>query len=239
MNKTSNIYSTIRSAKFVLKPTSKQKEILESFFGLSRAIYNISLYNIKNSKFGDYELKNGNIVPKIPTEFDLNKSFPKLKEEYGFLALLPSDYALAAMKNLSRGFSNFYRTLNYPRFKAKKNNTQSFNCYKGAKIDGDYIILKNPRASDYTKEDLRIRFKRHKIKYSFDKVTNFTISREDNKYYISFTFYTDIESKETSGAVGIDLGIKDFVICSDGTVYENKRFFEKSLRKLKISQRRL
>ena len=84
MSKTANIYSTIRSAKFVLKPTVRQKEVLESFFGLSRTIYNISLHNIKNSKFGDYEIKNGknkgNIVPKIPSEFDLNKSFPKLKE---------------------------------------------------------------------------------------------------------------------------------------------------------------
>ena len=43
MNKTKNIYSTIRSAKFVLKPTARQKEILESFFGISRALYNISL----------------------------------------------------------------------------------------------------------------------------------------------------------------------------------------------------
>ena len=246
MNKTDNIYSTIRSAKFVLKPTSRQKEILESFFGLSRAIYNISLYNIKNSKFGDYEIKNGknkgNIVPKIPTKFDLDKSLPKLKEEYNYLSLLPNDYAQAVMKNLSRGFDNFYRTFNYPKFKSKKSSTQSFNCYSGCnriKIDGDYIILAKPRASDYTKEDLKIRFKRHKIKYNFDKVTNFTISRENNKYYISFTFYTDIESKETYGAVGIDLGIKDFAICSDGTVYPNMRFYEKSLRKLKISQRSL
>lgn len=245
MNKTDNIYSTIRSAKFVLKPTVKQKEILESFFGLSRAIYNISLYNIKQSKFGTYEIQNGknkgNIVPKIPTEFDLNKSLPKLKEEYGFLSLLPNDYAQAIMKNLYSGFDNFYRTMNYPRFKAKKSNTQSFNCYAGCrvKIDGDYISLIKPRASDYTKDDLKIRFKRHKIKYEFDKVTGFTISRENNKYYISFTLHTDIESKETSGSVGIDLGIKDFAICSDGVVYENKRFYEKSLRKLKISQRKL
>ena len=239
MNKTSNIYSTIRSTKFILKPTVRQKEILESFFGISRALYNISLYNIKNSKFGTYETQNGNIVPKIPTEFDLNNSLPKLKEEYSYLALFPASYAQAVMRNLSRGFSNFFETMNFPKFKAKKSSTQSFNCYQGAKIDGDYIILKNPRASDYTEEDLRIRFKRHKIKYSFEKVTNFTISRENNKYYISFTFYTDIESKETNGAVGIDLGIKDFVICSDGAVYENKRFYEKSLRKLKISQRRL
>ena len=146
------------------------------------------------------------------------------------------------MKNLSRGFSNFYRTLNYPKFKAKKNSTQSFNCYAGCnkiKIDRDYIILAKPRGSEYTKDDLKIRFKKHKIKYEFDKVTNFTISRENNKYYISFTFYCDIESKETSEAVGIDLGIKDFAICSDGTVYPNMRFYEKSLRKLKISQRRL
>ena len=239
MNKTDNIYSTIRSAKFVLKPNSRQKEILESFFGISRALYNISLYNVKNSKFGTYETQSGNIVPKIPTEFDLNKSFTKLKEEYSYLALFPASYAQATMRNLSRGFDNFYRTLNYPKFKAKKSNTQSFNCYTGAKIDGDYIILRKPRGSDYTKEDLKIRFKRHKIKYNFEKVTNFTISRENNKYYISFTFYTDIESKETSESIGIDLGIKDFVICSDGTVYENKRFLEKSLRKLKIYQRRL
>ena len=241
MNKTDNIYSTIRSAKFVLKPTTRQKEILESFFGISRALYNISLYNVKNSKFGTYELKNGNIVSKIPTENDLNKSLPKLKEEYSYLALLPNDYAQAVMKNLSRGFSNFYRTLNYPKFKAKKSNTQSFNCYAGCrvKIEDNHIVLIKPRGSDYTEEDLRIRFKRHKIKYNFDKVTNFTISRENNKYYISFTFYTDIESKETSESVGIDLGIKDFVICSDGTIYPNMRFFKKSLRKLKISQRRL
>ena len=245
MNKTDNIYSTIRSAKFVLKPNSRQKEILESFFGISRALYNISLYNIKNFKFGTYEIQNGknkgNIVPKIPSEFDLNKSFTKLKEEYSYLALLPSSYAIAVMRNLSRGFDNFYRTLNYPKFKAKKSSTQSFNMYEGSKvrIDEDYIILAKPRASDYTEEDLRIRFKRHKVKYNFEKVTGFTISRENNKYYISFTFHCDIESKETTESVGIDLGIKDFVICSDGTVYPNMRFLEKSLRKLKISQRRL
>ncbi len=245
MSKTNNIYSTIRSAKFVLKPNSKQKEILESFFGLSRSIYNISLHNIKNSKFGTYEIQNGknkgNIVPKIPTKFDLDKSLPKLKEEYNYLSLLPNDYSQATMNNLSRGFDNFYKTFNYPRFKSKKNSIQSFNCYAGCrvKIDDDYIILIKPRGSSYTKDDLKIRFKRHKIKYEFDKVTEFTISRENNKYYISFTFYTDIKPKEVNGAVGIDLGIKNFAICSDGTIYENKKFYEKSLRKLKINQRKL
>ena len=193
MNTTENIYSTIRSAKFVLKPNSKQKEILESFFGISRALYNISLYNIKDFKFGTYEVQNGknkgNIVPKIPKEFDLNKFLTKLKKEYSYLALLPNAYAQAVMKNLSRGFNNFYRTLNYPKFKAKKSSTQSFNCYAGARIEDDHIILIKPKASDYTEENLRIRFKRHKVKYNFDKVTNFTISRENNKYYISFTFY--------------------------------------------------
>ena len=245
MSKTDNIYSTIRRAKFVLKPNSKQKEVLESFFGLSRAIYNISLHNIKNSKFGEYEIKNGknkgNIVPKIPSEFDLNKSLPKLKEEYSYLSLFPASYAQATMKNLSRGFDNFYRTFNYPKFKSKKNSVQSFNMYASSliKIDGDYIVLIKPRGSSYTNDDLKIRFKRHKIKYEFDKIASFTISRENNKYYISFSFYTDIESKGTNEAVGIDLDIKDFAICSDGVVFENMKFYEKSLRKLKISQRKL
>ena len=140
MNKTDNIYSTYRSAKFVLKPTVRQKEILESFFGISRALYNISLYNVKNSKFGTYELENGSIVPRIPKEFDLNKFLTNLKKEYSYLTLLPNAYAQAVMRNLSRGFSNFYKTFNYPKFKAKKSSTQSFNCYAGAKIDGDYIL---------------------------------------------------------------------------------------------------
>ena len=65
MNKTDNIYSTIRSARFVLKPTSRQKEILESFFNLSRALYNISLYDIKNSKFGTYEIQDRKNKGKI------------------------------------------------------------------------------------------------------------------------------------------------------------------------------
>ena len=65
MNKTDNIYSTIRSAKFVLKPNSRQKEILESFFNLSRALYNISLYDIKNSKFDTYEIQDGKNKGKI------------------------------------------------------------------------------------------------------------------------------------------------------------------------------
>ena len=65
MNKTDNIYSTVRSAKFVLKPTSRQKEILESFFNLSRALYNISLYDIKNSKFDTYEIQDGKNKGKI------------------------------------------------------------------------------------------------------------------------------------------------------------------------------
>ena len=120
MNKTDNIYSTIRSAKFVLKPTVRQKEILESFFGISRALYNLSLYNVKDFKFGTYEIQNGknkgSIVPKIPSEYDLNKSITKLKEEYDYLALLPIDYAQAVMKNLSRGFDNFYIYLSLKKF---------------------------------------------------------------------------------------------------------------------------
>ena len=64
MNKTSNIYSTLRSARFVLKPTTRQKEILESFFNLSRALYNISLYDIKNSEFDTYEIQDERIKVK-------------------------------------------------------------------------------------------------------------------------------------------------------------------------------
>ena len=65
MNKTDNIYSTIRSAKFVLKLTTRQKEILESFFGISRALYNISLYDVKNSKFDTYEIQDRKNKGKI------------------------------------------------------------------------------------------------------------------------------------------------------------------------------
>ena len=65
MKESDGMYSTYRSAKFVLKPTVRQKEILESFFNLSRALYNISLYDIKNSKFDTYEIQDGKNKGKI------------------------------------------------------------------------------------------------------------------------------------------------------------------------------
>lgn len=61
-----------------------------------------------------------------------------------------------------------------------------------------------------------------------------------NKYFISFCCEVENNYQQTKGGeIGIDLGIKDLIICSDGTKYINHKFYKKKLKKLKTLQRHL
>ena len=74
----------IRSAKFILKPSKKQEELLKTFFGMSRFAYNKVLSWVKESAFGTYEIKNGKNKAKIPSLMELQGCSTKLKEKYRF-----------------------------------------------------------------------------------------------------------------------------------------------------------
>jgi len=93
-----------------------------------------------------------------------------------------------------------------------------------------------------TRDDHKIKFKKHKTNHNIGKITGFTIEKDNlGLYWIAITHKIDIElnRNKTNKEVGIDLGLKELVICSDGTTIENHNLTKKYQRKLKLAQRKL
>jgi putative transposase len=235
----------VRGAKYRLYPNSKQKSLLHNLLGSTRFIYNLFLGKIQESYFGtSINKKTGEFVPKIPSEFDLSKALTLLKSEYPFLYSVPNDFLQAESKNLSSAYKKFFANGGYPNFKSRKDKHQSINFYAGsrAKFDSEYIYLPVASGSSFQKEDFKIKYKKHKTNFSpRGKITGYIISKDNlDNYWISFTFKTEsrkLKSKRKS--VGIDLGIKDFIILSDGTKFKNDNLLKKNQTKLKRKQREL
>ena len=234
----------VRSAKYRLYPSAKQKSLLHNLFGSTRFTFNLFLCKIQESYFGtSLNKKTGELVPRIPTEFDLSKVLTLFKQEHPFLYSVPNMFLQAESKNLSSGFKKFFAKGGYPKFKSRKDKHQNINCYQGGRFDDNYIYLPVSRFSDtFQKEDFKIKYKKHKTNFSpKDKITGYTISKDNlDKYWISFTFKIESRTfKKKRKSVGIDLGIKDFIILSDGTKFPNDNLLKKTQTKLKRKQREL
>ena len=233
----------VRTNKYRLYPCATQKALLHEMFGLFRFTFNNTLGKIQNSEFGAYEIKNGNIVPKIPSQTELIGLSTKLKEQYNFLNRLPNDLIQSSLSNLYSGTKSFYKGSGYPKFKSRKDYKQSFDMKAGSrvKIKDNYIQLNRSNKSAYSKEQHLIKFKKHKTNHNIGKITGFSISKDNlNKYWITITHKIDFKQNINSkNEIGIDLGIKDFVICSDGKIIKNHNLTNKYSRKLKLEQRKL
>ncbi len=234
----------VRSAKYRLYPSAKQKSLLHNLFGSTRFTFNLFLGKIQESYFGtSLNKKTGELVPRIPTEFDLSKALTLFKQEHPFLYSVPNMFLQAESKNLSSSFKKFFAKGGYPKFKSRKDKHQNINCYQGGRFDDNYIYLPVSRFSDtFQKEDFKIKYKNHKVNFTpRDKITGYTISKDNlDKYWISFNFKTESRKfKKKRKSVGIDLGIKDFIILSDGTKFPNDNLLKKTQTKLKRKQREL
>ena len=234
----------IRSAKYRLYPSAKQKSLLHNLFGSTRFTFNLFLGKIQESYFGtSSNKKTGELVPKIPSEFDLSKALTLFKSEYPFLYSVPNAMLQAESKNLAFAYKKFFSGGGYPKYKSRKDKYQNINYYQGmyAKFDSEYIYLPKSNKS-FDKEDFKIKYKKHKTNFSTkDKITGYTISKDNlDKYWISFTFKTESRKfKKKRKSTGLDLGIKDFIILSDGTKFPNDNLLKKTQTKLKRKQREL
>ena len=235
----------IRSAKYRLLPNAVQKSLLHNLFGSTRFTFNLYLSKTKELYFGEVtNKKTGELVPKIPTEFDLSKALTSFKSEHPFLYSVPNMFLQAESKNLSSGFKKFFAKGGYPKFKSRKDKHQSINCYQGtnAKFESEYIYLPVASGTSFDKEVFKIKYKKHKTNFSpKDKITGYTISKDNlDQYWISFTFKTKARTfKKKRKQIGVDLGIKDFIILSDGTKVPNDNLLKKAQTKLKREQRSL
>ena len=236
----------IRTNKYRLYPNSKQKSLLHNMFGQTRFVFNSVLNMIQEYKFGSYVNKKGEKYGSIPSQTVLINQITELKNKYPFLYQTGNDFLQAELNNLYLGTKGFLKGIyGYPKFKSRKNKAQSINLRAGsrAKFDSEYVYLPFAKGTQFNKSDFKIKYKKHSTNYSLpEKITSYTISKDNlDRYWISFTFKIELKYK-IKGAnkqCGIDLGLKDLIITSDGIKIPNDNLIKKSELKLTFLQRRL
>lgn len=232
----------LKSIKIRIYPDSVQKEFITKQLGCCRLIYN-KLLDYKKTQYIQNKQKF--------SLSQLGKYLTNLKHqnEYLFLNDVYSRCLNQSMMDLIKAYDNFFKLHNgYPKFKSKKDTKQTcrfpinvFNRpdYICKKIKGNRITLikqlKNILFKCSKKDEIYLN---HNQKY-IHSVT--LIKTSTNKYYLSICVdYNIIKQKEKLDTViGIDLGIKDFIVDSNGNRYENKHFYKKQEKKLKKLQRQL
>ena len=223
-----NFVERLKAYKFRIYPTEEQEIFFAKTFGCVRKVYNLMLDDRKKA----YEEVKNDPSKKMtfPTPAKYKKEFPFLKEV--------DSLALAnAQLNLDKAYKNFFRdkSVGFPRFKSKKNPVQSYttNNQNGTVALIDSKFIKVPKLKSL------VRIKLHRQPKGMIKSA--TISRHSSgKYYISLLCKEEIsELPKTNSAIGIDLGITDFAILSDGQKIDNHKFTSKMEKKLKREQRKL
>ena len=223
-----NILERLKAYKFRLYPTEEQEVFFSKSFGCVRKVYNLML----NDRIKTYEYVKNDSSKKM--------TFPtpaKYKEEFPFLKEVDSLALANAQLNLDKAYKNFFRdkSVGFPRFKSKKNPVQS---YTTNNQNGTIALIEN-KFIKVPKLKSLVRVKLHRQPKGIIKSA--TIScHSSGKYYISLLCKEEMsELPKTNSAIGIDLGISDFAILSDGQKIDNNKFTFKMAKKLKREQRKL
>ena len=220
----------MKAYKFRIYPTDVQKELIEKSLGCSRFIYNNMLA---------FQIKAYEEQGKSYSKYDLIKMIPSLKKEYEWLKDVDSTSLQVAIDNLDSAYQNFFREIKkgnnqgFPKFKSKRNPKSSFT----SKCVNNNITIK-----DNLIKLPKLKWIRAKIsKVVEGKILNATVSKtHTGKYFVSLCCKVDIEQlPKVDSNVGIDLGLKEFAICSNGKIYHNPKWLRKLNYRLKLEQRRL
>jgi putative transposase len=224
--------------KFRLYPSVEQKELLARTFGHTRFVYNQCL----GRAIADYEARKANpALPKYGVSgFDFINRIPALKAEYPWLAEVSSVALQQSAKDLGKAYKRFFkpnakgRRAGFPRFK-KRNSRQSF------RLTNNAFTLKSENGKTY--------FSIAKSPFPIDvrwsralpaSPSSVTILRDpDGRYYASFVCEAPQVPTNGTEVIGIDLGLKDFLVCSDGVSIPNPQFLRKAEKKLAKAQRSL
>uniref|UniRef100_UPI00036E94FE RNA-guided endonuclease TnpB family protein n=2 Tax=Enterococcus TaxID=1350 RepID=UPI00036E94FE len=210
----------LKAYKFRIYPTEEQETFFAKSFGCVRKVYNLMLDD--RMKAYKETRKNSSKKMSFPTPAKYKQDFPFLKEV--------DSLALAnAQLNLDKAYKNFFRdkSAGFPRFKSKKNPVQSYttNNQNGTITLIDNQFVKLPKLKSLVKITLHRQPK--------GLIKSATISRHSSgKYYISLLCKEEIaELPKTNSAIGIDLGITDFAILSNGQKIDNNKFTSKMSKK--------
>ena len=214
-------------------PNAKQRVLIKKTFGCKRFVYNYFL-DLRKARWENDK--------KNMTFFETNKLLTPLKQEKDFLCEPDKNALQNALRDLDTAYKNFFSTAHktkgqkfgYPQKKSKRDNYQSYRTnFTNNNIAFDGTHIKLPKLG-------RVRIRGGKTLVPEGRILSATVSIEpDGRYYISICA-TDVPApvlEHNEDPVGIDLGIKDLAILSDGTVFDALKPLNASLKRLKFLQR--
>jgi len=214
----------LKAYKYKLLPDEEQTVLLNKHFGSIRFIYNYFL----NERKTEYETNKNTL-----NYYDNAKSLTELKhnDDYSWLKEINSQSLQYSLKCLDGAYQNFFKyKKGFPRFKSKKHKN-SFAVPQSVKVNGDYLHIPKFKTG--------IRMIKHRPFNGVVKSCTISLT-PTNEYFVSILVDTaHVPYDKTGKTVGIDLGLKDFVITSDKKRYKNNRYTKTYERELKAAQQHL
>ena len=224
-----------RAYKIEINPTDDQKSKIHQTIGVSRFIYNFYIAHNKEI----YE-KEGKFVSGMDFSKWLNNEYIPNNQDKKWIKEVSSKATKQAIMNGDKAFKDFFKKAKgFPRFKKKKNQDVKAYFPKNNKTDW---TLERHRVKIPTLGWVRLKEFGYIPKNSV--VKSGTVSQKADRYYVSILVeetYIKISNPNNEG-LGIDLGIKEFAICSNGNKFKNinkTSTVKKIEKKLKREQRKL
>lgn len=199
---------TMNTYKFKISPNKEQKEKLNIMFGCSRFVWNYFL-DLNNKIY--LEAKEKDLKKKHLNYYDCANKLTELKKENEWLKEANSQSLQQTLKDLDTAYNRFFKKQSgFPNFKSKRNN-QSFRIPQFFEIKGSKIIF--PKFKEGIKTIIH-----REVKGSIRYAT--VLKTKTEKYFVSITTNFEVKKERVSNnQIGIDLGVKDFVITSSGEKY--------------------
>lgn len=219
----------IRSYRYQLDLNATQRQFFARAFGSARYVYNWGL----EQRIKAYQEKKRRL-----TAYDLCKMLTSLKGETGmeWLGETPAACLQQSLRNMDSAFTKFFREKRgFPKFRSK-HGRQRVQFTQNALVDSETSKIRLPKIG-------WVRF--HNSRSFEGKIGTVTVSRNTaGKYFISLLVHTPDPIPEkrpvsSSTAVAVDVGLKDFVVLSNGDRVPAPKHYQKSEKRLAVLQRRL
>ena len=224
-----------RAYKIEINPTQEQKTKIHQTIGVSRFVYNF--YIARNKEIYEGE---GKFISGIDFSKWLNNEYIPKNQDMKWIKDVSSKATKQAIMNGDKAFKDFFKKAKgFPRFKKKKNQDVKAYFPKNNKTDW---TLERHRVKIPTLGWVRLK------EFGYIPVNSIvksgTVSQKADRYYVSILVEEDDKKvyKSTNEGIGIDLGVKEFAVCSDGSKFKNinkTSTVKKVEKKLKREQRKL
>lgn len=228
----------LRAIKIRLYPNKEQATMINKLLGCCRVVYNQCLNRKIESYKNEGKTENLSTLSKfLHHELLKDDNFIWLKEQN-------SKVLKEAVIDMLSAYKNFFeRHTGYPRFKSKHDNKQSCRFVRTAISRRN--VYTNYKISLANIRNVKFRCNKKYADYlqkNHDNIRHATLTKLPcEEYYLSIIVDGDLthKLKESKASVGIDLGVKDFVITSNGEIFDNLHFKKSKTNRIKRLQRQL